>query len=256
MLSDHKRKYFNQSLPSCYGLSLAINFLRDPINFQIERIIVATLRKSETYTVHIVRDPSTGTVIDEAWLHDGELHRRDGPARIDRDPSTGTVIEEAWLQDGELHRLDGPAFIEHDPKTGTFTYEAWWKDDKRHRLDGPAVIKRDPSTGIVTYKSWFRTANVTASMALRSSSATPAPAPSLTRDGGRTVFRLTHQHRHESPHHRKSPKRRSPNPILRAFPRSRGRAVVNRTREAVSAFRLPSLTQLLESPRPLCVNFR
>ncbi len=60
----------------------------------------------------------------------GQLHRKDGPARIYPD---GT---QAWYLNGQLHREDGPAIMYPDG------YQAWYLNGQLHREDGPAALLR------------------------------------------------------------------------------------------------------------------
>ena len=66
----------------------------------------------------------------KAWRNSkGQMHKLDGPARIDND---GT---EYWFKNGAFHRLDGPAIVyPHGRKE-------WWFNGKLHRIGGPAVEK-------------------------------------------------------------------------------------------------------------------
>lgn len=66
------------------------------------------------------------------WYNEiGELHRIDGPAKIDL---AGT---EFWFNCGILHRIDGPAVIF---KNGT---KMWYVDGVQHRAGAPAVENSD-----------------------------------------------------------------------------------------------------------------
>jgi hypothetical protein len=71
------------------------------------------------------------------WMHNGQLHRDDGPAyeRLD-----GT---QRYYQHGLLHREDGPAIIHSD---GTCL---WFRQGVLSREDGPPVIFGDGT------REWF-----------------------------------------------------------------------------------------------------
>lgn len=66
----------------------------------------------------------------KTWRNpEGQMHRIDGPARIDDD---GT---EYWFKNGMFHRIDGPAIICPNGR------KEWWLNGKLHRIGGPAVKK-------------------------------------------------------------------------------------------------------------------
>ena len=96
------------------------------------------------------------------WLHNGKLHREDGPAIIR--PSSRCGAGEMhrlkdtteWYYNGQLHRVDGPA-VESDNGTSWYLHgkhhriggpamelldgtTEWWVDGRLHREDGPAAI--------------------------------------------------------------------------------------------------------------------
>jgi hypothetical protein len=83
----------------------------------------------ESYTVTIVRNEVTGTVLREEWRNSkGELHRVGGPAKIERSRAKAgsESIEERWYEYGRCHRDDGPAVIYRDAGTGKVTSTSWY----------------------------------------------------------------------------------------------------------------------------------
>jgi uncharacterized protein len=73
-----------------------------------------------------------GTIVEE-YRRSGELHRDDGPARIEHH-ADGSLIE-GYYRDGKLHRDDGPARIERQASGSTV--EEYYRNDKLHREDSP-----------------------------------------------------------------------------------------------------------------------
>jgi hypothetical protein len=62
--------------------------------------------KKESYTVTVLRDATTGVVLEEDWWNAaGLLHRVGGPAATQRDAKTGIVIQEGWFRNGRCERL-------------------------------------------------------------------------------------------------------------------------------------------------------
>lgn len=80
-------------------------------------MIEYTVQVDETYT---------------RWLHDGFLHREDGPA------VEFTNGDKQWWIKGKLHREDGPAI------EGGNGDKYWYRNDKLHRTDGPAIEPNSP----------------------------------------------------------------------------------------------------------------
>ena len=80
---------------------------------------------------------------------DGELHRTNGPAKIEPDG------KKSWYLHGKRHRANGPATEWPDGtkewyKHGELVFvqendgtKFWWKDKACHRLDGPAFISKN-----------------------------------------------------------------------------------------------------------------
>ena len=74
----------------------------------------------------------SGTLYEDGsrrWIHNGKLHRLDGPAITNKSGSY-----QSWHYNGKLHRDGGPAIIRNDD------FEMWYQHDKKHRLDGPAIV--------------------------------------------------------------------------------------------------------------------
>jgi antitoxin component YwqK of YwqJK toxin-antitoxin module len=63
---------------------------------------------------------------------------------------------EGWFnKENELHRLDGPAKINYYP-SGKLSTEFWYKNGKRHRIGGPAVLDYDYDGKVVAfYEYWI-----------------------------------------------------------------------------------------------------
>jgi hypothetical protein len=95
------------------------------------------------------------------YLLNGELHRLDGPAKIDKNGDQywykngklnrddGPAIEKTngekhWYQMGLRHRVGGPAAMLSNGDNG------WWLNGKFHREDGPAIERK--SDGV---KEWY-----------------------------------------------------------------------------------------------------
>ena len=94
---------------------------------------------------------SYGTIVEE-YRQNGELHRQDGPARVER--CTDDSLIEGYYRNGRFHREDGPAWIQRNPD-GIITAERWCRDGELHREDGFAWIDRDHD-GIVVSERWFQ----------------------------------------------------------------------------------------------------
>lgn len=92
----------------------------------------------------------------EAYYLHGLRHRADGPATLCFDCRTGLVLHEEWRRDGLLHRKGAPASITRDQTTGVAVNEYWYMDGQQHRVDGPASTWRDEKTGIATMQHWFQ----------------------------------------------------------------------------------------------------
>jgi antitoxin component YwqK of YwqJK toxin-antitoxin module len=65
-----------------------------------------------------------GSIQDERWIVNNELHRLDGPAYIWYNED-GSIYREQWFVNGELHRVDGPAYIWYY-KNGSIGSEHWY----------------------------------------------------------------------------------------------------------------------------------
>ena len=79
-----------------------------------------------------------GVRTPEVWMHDGKLHREDGPA-------IKGVKFNLWWRDGKLHREDGPA-VECDEgflSEGRTPFRQWWRNGVLDRDDGPAHVEGD-----------------------------------------------------------------------------------------------------------------
>lgn len=75
------------------------------------------------------KNPHTTKERSLIWQNEnGELHRLDGPAKIN---ANGT---KEWFVNGKRHREGGPACV------GLHNGERWYQDGLLHRVDGPAVI--------------------------------------------------------------------------------------------------------------------
>jgi len=109
----------------------------------------------------------------EEWYQYGNLHREDGPARLEDDtqywfkndlkhridgPAVIRINNDysgfdfEWYQNGLLHRIDGPAIELADG------HREWWIEGKKHRLDGPAIEELN-ELDLDSYKQWWYKGN-------------------------------------------------------------------------------------------------
>ena len=112
------------------------------------------------------RDPKEGPAREEIgvsyhhveyWVR-GVQHRdeAEGPAAIGRDPTTGTILNETYWRNGEIHRDGGPASIMHHPN-GRLAAVAWYRHGKPHRelAEGPALTHWDADGNIIRNEFWL-----------------------------------------------------------------------------------------------------
>lgn len=71
------------------------------------------------------------------WVLDRQLHREDGPAKVNADGS------QLWFIHGKRHRDDGPGVI-----MGNGSH-SWYINDQLHREDGPALM------GVYIGQEWW-----------------------------------------------------------------------------------------------------
>ena len=72
---------------------------------------------------------SDGSIAEQSWRLNGELHRDDGPAEIiyRRD---GSIYWQEWYLNGKRHRSDGPASIKYK-RDGSIERQEWWLNGKK-----------------------------------------------------------------------------------------------------------------------------
>lgn len=102
-----------------------ISIQNGTVNFRMERFdkLGNISRNERPYKTHIKN------LLGEFWFHEtGVFHREVGPAII---LFNGVQI---WIHNGKLHRIDGPAII--DAKNDSWIY---YHHGLKHRIDGPAV---------------------------------------------------------------------------------------------------------------------
>lgn len=94
----------------------------------------------------------------ETWRNSkGQLHRLNGPAKIEYYSGSGGLATEEWYKDGTPHREDGPAKTDYYPD-GEISSRIWYREGFRHRVDGPAKLEYR-SDGRVSSKGYFLDGN-------------------------------------------------------------------------------------------------
>jgi len=94
-----------------------------------------------------------GNLLAEVWHKNGLIHREDGSAYTFY-YSDGSIESERWFYEGDLYRKDGPTIIRYYRTSGHLKSQEWYQIDRYHRLDGPAVIKYKP-TGKIKSVEWY-----------------------------------------------------------------------------------------------------
>ena len=90
----------------------------------------------------------------ETWRNSkGQLHRLNGPAKIEYYSGSGKIFIEEWYKNGKPNREDGPARTDYYPR-GEISSRVWYKEGFRHRVDGPARIEYRPD-GSVSSQAYF-----------------------------------------------------------------------------------------------------
>jgi len=112
-------------------------------------------KRTEAYSVEIVRNVETGNVERESWTVDGRLNRIGFPAYQEFDPETGVLTVAGYYQFGLPEREDGPFEQHWDPKTGVCILERYCRGGKEHRdNDLPSTIRRDAKSGKVIEENY------------------------------------------------------------------------------------------------------
>jgi hypothetical protein len=88
-----------------------------------------------------------GRCTQASWHLNGKEHRHynDGPASWIMDPTTGIVVSESYLWEGEYHRIGGPADIVRHRKSGEIVRSSFAIHGKRYR---PSPIDRRRMLGL------------------------------------------------------------------------------------------------------------
>jgi hypothetical protein len=107
----------------------------------------------------VVEKNKFGFVTYSAWMRDGKLHRRNGPAVIKMTQDGANFVSQEWYNLGNLHSYDNsPAVIYY--ANGIKTEEHWYNHGELHR-DGnvsPSIIKYQ-SNGDTT-SIWYQNGKI------------------------------------------------------------------------------------------------
>lgn len=95
-------------------------------------------------------------IIEEMWMHHGNLHRdNDEPAHIRYyDSPTTPLQKQCWYTHQKHNRETGPASIEYYPN-GQISYEKWKINNIKHRHDYPAIT-RYTDNGTIIETHWIQ----------------------------------------------------------------------------------------------------
>ena len=119
--------------------------------------IPMTNSKEESYTVKVVKDVESGTVLSQAWFNAaGQEHNENGPAIVAYGDEGSPPRKQTWMVDGQIHRPEneGPAIISYDAESGQVV-ESYMQNDQLHRTNGPAILVTEMETGRVIHQRFF-----------------------------------------------------------------------------------------------------